>query len=62
MRSDSSHQPELEMAVRPTTPEDQKHIQAKTGFSFRMATGELIHALIAVACIEISVVIIKLSQ
>jgi hypothetical protein len=61
MRSDSKYQRDLETAERPTTPEAQQHIQTQAGFSFRMATGELIYALI-VARMEISFAIIKLSQ
>ena len=61
MRSDATYQRELEMAARPATPDDQKHTQIQAGFSFRMATGELIYALI-VARLDISFAIIKLSQ
>ena len=42
-------------------PEEQQHVQQQAGLSFRMATGELIYALI-VAMMEISFAIIKLSQ
>ena len=61
MRSDSKYQRELETAARPSTQEEQQHIQQQAGFSYRMATGELIYALI-VARMEISFAIIKLSQ
>jgi hypothetical protein len=61
MRSDSKYQRELETAEQPKTPAEQHHVQQQAGFSFRMATGELIYALI-VARMEISFSIIKLSQ
>ena len=62
MRSDSKYQRELETAERPQTSEEQQHVQQQAaGFSYRMATGELIYALI-VARLEISYAIIKLSQ
>lgn len=61
MRSDSKFQRELETAERPTTPAEQQYTQQQAGFSFRMAAGELIYAMI-VARMEISFAIIKLSQ
>jgi hypothetical protein len=61
MRSDSKYQRDLETAERPTTPEEQQHVQQHAGFSFWMATGELTYVLI-VARMEISFTIIKLSQ
>jgi Reverse transcriptase (RNA-dependent DNA polymerase) len=61
MRSDTKYQQELETTVRPATPEEQQQVQHQAGFSYRMATGELIYALI-VARMEISFAIIKLSQ
>ena len=62
MRSDSKYQRDLETAERPTTPEEQPHIQTQAGFSFRMATGELIYALIVARMEILSFAIIKLSQ
>ena len=61
MRSDSQYQRDLYTADRPKTPAEQTHIQQQAGFSFRMATGELIYALI-VARMDISFAIIKMSQ
>ena len=61
MRSDSKYQRDLETAECHNTPEEQQHVHQQAGFSFRMATGELIYALI-VARMEISFAIIKLSQ
>ena len=61
MRSDSKYQRKLETTARPSTQEEQQHIQQQAGFSYRMATGELIYALI-VARMETSFAIIKLSQ
>ena len=61
MRSDSKYQRELELAIRPTTPADQLHLQKQAGFSYRMTTGELIYALV-VARLDISFAIIKLCQ
>ena len=61
MRTDSKYQRDLETAERPTTPAEQQSIQTQAGFSYRMATGEMIYALI-VASMEISFAIIKLSQ
>ena len=53
MQSDSVHHHNLETAERPNTPEEQQHVEQQAGFSFRMATGELVYALI-VARIDIS--------
>ena len=61
MRSDSKYQRELELAIRPTTPADQLHLQKQAGFSYRMTAGELIYALV-VARLDISFAIIKLCQ
>ena len=61
MRSDSKYQRDLETAPRPTTPQEQLLIQKQAGFSYRMAVGELIYALV-VARLDISFAIIKLSQ
>ena len=61
MRSDSKYQREIELATRPTTPHEQLQIQKQAGFSYRMAIGELIYALV-VARLDISFAVIKLSQ
>ena len=61
MRSDSKYQRELELAPRPTTPHEQLQHQQHAGFSYRMAVGELIYALV-VARLDISFAVIKLSQ
>jgi Reverse transcriptase (RNA-dependent DNA polymerase) len=61
MRSDSKYQRDLEQAPRPTTQANQQQTQVQAGFSFRMAVGELIYALV-VARLEISFAVIKLSQ
>ena len=61
MQNDSKYLRALETADRPTTPAEQQHIQNQAGFSYRMATGELIYVLI-VARMEISFANIKLSQ
>ena len=61
MRSDSKYQRELELATRPSTPQEQQHAQNQAGFSYRMVIGELIYALV-VARVDISFAVIKLSQ
>ena len=61
MRSDSKYQRDLELATRPTTPHEQNQPQQQAGLSYRMATGELIYALV-VARLDISFAIIKLCQ
>ena len=61
MRRDSQYQRDLENAERPKTPVEQTHVQQQAGFSFCMATGELIYALI-VARMDVSFAIIKFSQ
>ena len=61
MRSDSKYQRSLETAIRPSSPQEQQHVQQQAGFSYRMTTGELIYALV-VARPEISFAVIKLSQ
>ena len=61
MRSDSKCQCQLEMADRPADALQQKTIQDQAGFSFRMAIGELIYALV-IARPEISTATTKLSQ
>ena len=61
MRSDSKYQREMEHAKRPTNPHEQLQVQTQAGFSYRMAIGELIYALV-VARLDISFPVIKLSQ
>ena len=61
MRSDSVYQCQLETAVRPQTEMEQQIIQRQNGFSYRMATGELIYALV-MARPEISFATTKLTQ
>ena len=61
MRSDPVYQRQLETATRPTTDHDQLEIQRQAGFSYRMATGELIYALVA-ARPEISFATTKVTQ
>ena len=61
MRSDSASQRQLELAVTPTSPQEQMQIQQEAGFSYRTAVGELIYALV-VARPEISHSTTKLSQ
>ena len=46
MRSDPQYQRQLELAPRPATPEEQKHVQAQAGFSYRMAMGNLFTPLL----------------
>ena len=61
MRSDSKYQHQLELATRPQTPEEQQHVQAQAGFSYRTTIGELIYALV-IARPDISLATTKLSQ
>ena len=61
MRSDTVYQRQLETAIRPETNSDQQHMQRQMGFSYRMATGELIYALVT-ARPEVSFAITKLTQ
>ena len=61
MRSDPAYQRQLETAIRPTEEKEQNEIQTQAGFSYRMATGELIYALVA-ARPEISFATTKLTQ
>ena len=61
MRQDSKYQRQLELAVRPQTPEEQLHIQTQAGFSYRTSIGELIYALV-IARPDISLPTTKLSQ
>ena len=61
MRSDSKYHRDLEQTIRPTTPHEQNQVQTQAGFSYRMAIGELIYALV-VARLDISFAVIKLSQ
>ena len=61
MRQDSQYQRQLELAVRPQTPEEQLHIQTQAGFSYRTSIGELIYALV-IARPDISLPTTKLSQ
>ena len=61
MRSDTSHQRQLENAPRPQQEQEQQLIQHQAGFSYRMATGELIYALVT-ARPEISYATTKLTQ
>ena len=60
-RSESKYQRDLERATRPATPQEQNQIQKQAGFSYRMATGELIYALV-VALLDISFAIIESCQ
>jgi Reverse transcriptase (RNA-dependent DNA polymerase) len=61
MRSDPAYQRQLETVTRPTDETAQNALQAQAGFSYRMATGELIYALVA-ARPEISFATTKLTQ
>jgi hypothetical protein len=61
MKYDSKYQRELELAIRPTTPQEQQKVMNQAGFSYRMTIGELIYALM-VARVDISFAVIKLSQ
>ena len=53
MKYDSKYQRELELALRPSTPQEQQHVMNQAGFSYRMTIGELIYALV-VARVDIS--------
>jgi hypothetical protein len=63
MRSDSTNQQQLglELAERPTSPQQQHTIEDQTGFSYCTAIGELKFALVP-ARSEISMATTKLSQ
>ena len=61
MRNDPAYQKQLETAERPTNDKDQQAIQHAAGFSYRMATGELIYAMVTTRP-EISFATTKLTQ
>ena len=61
MRQDPTYHRQLELAERPTSPQQQEHIQKDAGFSYRAAIGELIYALV-IARPEISLSTTKLAQ
>ena len=61
MRGDPVYQRQLETATRPTDETTQNTLQTQAGVSYRMATGELIYALVA-ARPDISFATTKLTQ
>ena len=62
MCQDPTYHRQLELAERPTSPQQQEHIQKDAaGFSYRAAIGELIYALV-IARPEISLSTTKLAQ
>ena len=61
IRADNKYQKELQEAVGPSDPIEQKVLEQSKGFNYRQAIGELIYAH-TICRIDISIAIITLSQ